>query len=290
VSGPDILSVGVLPLITQAEAIVTQIACAEPLAGETRLAVGLRALGDELAALAPRALAASEELQAAHRRAANHTAECAEVVEAVRAWQVEVRRLLQAARRSTPDLAVEVDVLLLLLKPRARHMRPTQVWLATVAPIITPRASAFAGVADGVLTNELERAEALAAQLAAAMCEVEASVHQRGVRSAETEALRLTLRETIRRTRQAWQTAQRRLPDLPDLDFTTAAAAAARRDDPARESTDTAREGTDTARESTGTAREGTVTARESTDTAREGTDTARESTDTAREGVVNPC
>jgi hypothetical protein len=71
VSGPDILSVGVLPLITQAEAIVTQIACAEPLAGETRLAVGLRALGDELAALAPRALAATEELQAAHRRASS---------------------------------------------------------------------------------------------------------------------------------------------------------------------------------------------------------------------------
>jgi hypothetical protein len=225
VSGPDILSVGVLPLITQAEAIVTQIACAEPLAGETRLAVGLRALGDELAALAPRALAASEELQAAHRRAANHTAECAEVVEAVRAWQVEVRRLLQAARRSTPDLAVEVDVLLLLLKPRARHMRPTQVWLATVAPIITPRASAFAGVADGVLTNELERAEA-----------------------------------------------------------------AARRDDPARESTVTARESADTARESAVTARESADTARESTDTARESTDTARESTDTAREGAVNPC
>jgi hypothetical protein len=94
-----------------------------------------------------------------------------------------------------------------------------------VASAITRRASAFAAI-DEVLTSEPGWAEALAAQLAAAMCEAERSAWQRGVWSAETEQLRLSLREAVRRTRLAWRTAQRRLPGLPSIDLTTAAGAA----------------------------------------------------------------
>ena len=260
-SGPDILSVGLDKLIVQAEATATQIAHAPALAGDDRLARGLRALGAELSDLAARAREVSELREVARRWAVAHTAAAEDEVRAIGDWKVELRALLQSTRRASPALAVEVDGLLALLDHRVRFVRPTLSWLTEAAPMLSSRAPAFATEAAGVLSEAMAQGEGFAATLAAHTRAADAATAQRSDRAAEAEALLLALREALRRTRLAWRVAARRLPGLPTLDLTTVAAAAGQR--AARRPTSRAPDGTAGGQDAAPTARDCDATARD---------------------------